>query len=117
MYLVARSIGAINIVEAGTSFGVSTIYLALAAGQNVKDGRGPVGATGMVIGTEKEPQKAAKARAIWEDAGHDEVARWIDLRVGDLRETLKQDLPETIDMLLLDSKFLIQTKIVIPPTY
>jgi predicted O-methyltransferase YrrM len=103
VYLAARSIGAVNIVEAGTSFGVSTMYLALAVGQNVHDGRSSSSA-GKVIGTEKEPEKAAKARSIWNEAGHEEVAKWIDLRVGDLRTTLKADLPETIDMLLLDSE-------------
>jgi predicted O-methyltransferase YrrM len=94
----------VNIVEAGTSFGVSTIYLALAVGQNVRDGRAAPGKSGKVIGTEKEPEKAAKARSIWNEAGHEEVARWIDLRVGDIKETLQTDLPEAIDMLLLDSK-------------
>ncbi|KAL3956872.1 hypothetical protein ACCO45_009718 [Purpureocillium lilacinum] len=90
MYLLARGMGARNIVEAGTSFGVSTIYLALAVGQNV-------------IATEQEPTKAAKAREHWKQAG-DEVEPWIELREGDLRETLKvaEGMPEQIDMLLLD---------------
>src|SRR3954453_19986538 len=39
IYLLARSLGACNVVEAGTSFGVSTIYLALAVGQNVAQGK------------------------------------------------------------------------------
>ena len=34
VYQLARAIAARNIVEVGTSFGVSTIYLALAVGQN-----------------------------------------------------------------------------------
>lgn len=107
MYLLARSIGAKNIVEAGTSFGVSTIYLALAVGQNVADLRASTGqaVTGKVIGTEKEPVKAARARDHWKQAG-DEVEPWIEVREGDLRETLKveEGMPEEIDMLLLDSK-------------
>ncbi len=100
-YLLARSIGARNIVEAGTSFGVSTIYLALAVAQNTAPGQ-----TGKVIATEKEPVKAERARRHWKEAG-DEIEPWIDLRVGDLRETLKveEGMPEEIDMLLLDSKF------------
>ncbi|KAI5463570.1 S-adenosyl-L-methionine-dependent methyltransferase [Mariannaea sp. PMI_226] len=104
MYLLARSIGARNIVEAGTSFGVSTIYLALAVGQNVADlKRDGKNVTGKVIGTEKEPTKAAKAREHWKEAG-DEIEPWIEVREGDLRETLKVDegMPEEIDMLLLD---------------
>lgn len=109
VYLLARSIGATNIVEAGTSFGVSTIYLALAVGQNVTDANrdlapGARPNTGKVIATEKEPTKAARAKAHWKEAG-DEVEPWIELREGDLLETLRveEGTPETIDLLLLDS--------------
>ncbi|KAK7421184.1 hypothetical protein QQX98_002313 [Neonectria punicea] len=105
MYLLACSIGARNVVEAGTSFGVSTTYLALAVGQNVAAVQAETGepATGKVIGTEKEPTKAARARDHWKQAG-DEVEPWIELREGDLRETLKveEGMPGEIDMLLLD---------------
>jgi predicted O-methyltransferase YrrM len=110
LYLLARSIGARNVVEAGTSFGVSTIYLALAVGQNVTSlrakGSSAGNITGKVIATEKEPSKAAKAREHWKEAG-DEVEPWIELREGDLLETLKvtEGLPESIDLLLLDSKY------------
>ena len=107
VYLLARSMGALNIVEAGTSFGVSTMYLALAVGQNVAQAKasGGVVATGKVIGTEKEPTKAARAREYWKEAG-DEVEPWIELREGDLLETLKveEGMPEQIDLLLLDSR-------------
>ncbi|UNI22231.1 hypothetical protein JDV02_008138 [Purpureocillium takamizusanense] len=116
MYLLARAMGARNIVEAGTSFGVSTIYLALAVGQNVADARAAAAVEadqgkkaaalvggGKVIATEQEPTKAAKAREHWKQAG-DEVEPWIELREGDVRETLKvaEGMPEEIDMLLLD---------------
>ncbi|EWY79947.1 hypothetical protein FOCG_17863 [Fusarium oxysporum f. sp. radicis-lycopersici 26381] len=105
MYLLARSMGAKNIIEAGTSFGVSTIYLALAVGQNVADARATTGTsvTGKVIATEKEPTKIARARDYWKQAGN-EVEPWIELREGDLRETLKvaEGMPEQVDMLLLD---------------
>ncbi|OCK94749.1 S-adenosyl-L-methionine-dependent methyltransferase [Cenococcum geophilum 1.58] len=110
LYLLARSIGARNIVEAGTSFGVSTIYLALAVGQNAADPQSNLvaGAEGMttrgkVIATEKEPTKAARAREHWKEAGS-EVEPWIELREGDLLETLRvpDSLPEEIDLLLLD---------------
>lgn len=107
MYLLARSTGARNIVEAGTSFGVSTIYLALAVGQNVAAEKAAGrSVTGKVIGTEKEPTKADRARKHWGEAG-EEVEPWIDLRVGDLLETLKvgEGMPDEIDMLLLDSEF------------
>lgn len=104
MYLLARSIGARNIVEAGTSFGVSTIYLALAVGQNVGASGGA--GNGKVIATEKEASKAAKAREYWKEAG-EEVEPWIEVREGDLLETLRveEGMPDVIDMLLLDSGF------------
>src|SRR5574341_1444297 len=65
LYLLARSIGARRIVELGTSFGISTIYLAAA----VHDGGG-----GRVIGTELEPTKHARAVQHLAEAGLSEVA-------------------------------------------
>jgi predicted O-methyltransferase YrrM len=99
VYLLLRSIGARYVVEAGTSFGLSTIYLALAVGQNAANQN----AAGKVIATENEPVKANRAREHWKKAGGD-IEKWIELREGDLRETLKTDLPEQVDFLLLDSK-------------
>lgn len=99
VYLLLRATGARFVVEAGTSFGVSTIYLALAVGQNAA----LLDAPGKVIATENEHTKAIRARQHWKRAG-DEVEKWIELREGDLRETLKTNLPESIDFLLLDSK-------------
>merc|ERR1711977_710205 len=92
IYLLARSLGARNVVEAGTSFGVSTIYLALAVGQNMAQGKNSLEATtiaGKVIATEKEHAKAVRAREYWKEAG-DEVEPWIELREGDLLERLKR---------------------------
>lgn len=107
IYLLARSMGALNIVEAGTSFGVSTIYLSLAVGQNVADSRtAGRSVSGKVIGTEKEPSKVARAREYWKEAG-DDIERWIEVREGNLLETLQEEkgLPDEIDMLLLDSRY------------
>ncbi|PKS08378.1 hypothetical protein jhhlp_005322 [Lomentospora prolificans] len=97
VYLLLRNSGARYVVEAGTSFGVSTIYLALAVGQNAS----AQNSTGKVIATENEAHKAARARENWKKAGS-EVEPWIELREGDLRETLKTDLPEQVDFVLLD---------------
>jgi len=86
--LCARSIGARTIVEFGTSFGISTIYLAAA----VKD------LGGKVIGSELESSKAEQARANLEEAG---LADYADIRIGDALETLK-DVEGPVDLLFLD---------------
>ncbi|RFU81905.1 hypothetical protein TARUN_285 [Trichoderma arundinaceum] len=99
VYQLARATGARNIAEIGTSFGVSTIYLALAVGSNLD----LLGGEGKVIATEKEHTKALRARQYWKEAGDDLVARHIDLREGDLLETLKSNIPQ-IDLVLLDSQ-------------
>ena len=88
-YQLCRAGNARRIVEIGTSYGVSTLYLAAA----VRDNGG-----GVVIGTEYEPQKARAARAHFEQAG---LSRYIDLREGDLRETLRQ-IDGPVDFMLMD---------------
>ncbi|KAL4988851.1 S-adenosyl-L-methionine-dependent methyltransferase [Aspergillus falconensis] len=95
-YQLITAMGATNVVEAGTSFGVSTIYLALA----VAKAKAATGKPGVVIATEKEKQKAQIAREYWRQCGA-EIEREIDLREGDLLETLKENLPQ-VDLLLLD---------------
>ena len=89
LYLTARAIGATKVVEFGTSFGISTIYLAAAVRDN---GRGEV------IGSEIEASKAQVARANLEAAG---LGAHADVRLGDAMQTLR-DLPEPIDLVLLD---------------
>ncbi|CAK7207426.1 hypothetical protein SEUCBS139899_010236 [Sporothrix eucalyptigena] len=96
VYSLLRAINATTVVEAGTSYGVSTIYLALAAAANAAGS----GKKARVVATEHEPAKATQARAHWDECGP-AVSDVIDLRVGDLRETLKTDL-EDVDFLLLD---------------
>jgi len=88
-YMIARSIGARRIVEFGTSFGISTIYLASA----VRDNGG-----GVVIGSELQPTKLERARAHLAEAGLGDLA---EIRGGDARETLK-DPGGTVDLVLLD---------------
>lgn len=94
-YLLCRAINARRIVEFATSFGVSTIYLAAA----VRDSVLAIGGSGVVIGTEVEPTKAAAAKSNFVEAG---LAEFIELREGDARETLK-DTGGPVDLLLLDS--------------
>ena len=88
-YMLARALNARHIVEFGTSFGISTIYLACA----VRDNGG-----GRVIGTERVAAKAERARAHLEEAG---VSEWVEIRGGDAPGSLAE-LPEPIDMLLND---------------
>jgi predicted O-methyltransferase YrrM len=88
-YSLCRALNAKRIVECGTSFGVSTLYLAAA----VRDNGG-----GTVIATEYEPSKAAIAREHFAQAG---LSQFVDLREGDLRETLKR-IEAPVDFLLMD---------------
>jgi len=88
-YGLCRAIGARRIVELGTSYGVSTLYLAAA----VRDNGG-----GVVIGTEYEAEKARAARANFAAAG---LEAFIDLREGDLLQTLKT-VEGPIDFALFD---------------
>jgi len=88
-HLMCRALGAKRVVEVGTSFGVSTLYLAAALRAN---------GGGVVIGTEHEPGKAARAREIFAEAG---LADLIDLREGDLRDTLKM-IEGPVDFVLVD---------------
>ena len=88
-HLMCRSLRATRVVEVGTSFGVSTLYLAAALRAN---------GGGTVIATEHEPAKAAAARATFAEAG---LAGLIDLREGDLRETLKV-IEGPVDFVLMD---------------
>jgi predicted O-methyltransferase YrrM len=90
LYMLARSTSARTIVEFGTSFGISTLHLAAA----LRDNGG-----GRLITSEFEPSKAARAKANLEAAG---VIDLVEIREGDALATLSVDLPETIDLVLLD---------------
>jgi predicted O-methyltransferase YrrM len=90
LYILARSSQAKSIVEFGTSFGISTLYLAAA----LRDNGG-----GRLIGTEFEATKAAQAQENVAAAGlHDLV----EIREGDALETLASGLPKSVDLVLLD---------------
>jgi predicted O-methyltransferase YrrM len=90
LYMLARSSGAKSIVEFGTSFGISTLYLAAALRDN---------GAGRVVTTEFEPSKVARARAHLKAGGLDDL---VEIREGDALKTLAADLPAAIDLLLLD---------------
>jgi len=90
LYILARSSRARAIVEFGTSFGVSTLHLAAA----LRDNGG-----GSLIGSEFEPTKVAQARTNIVAAGLDDL---VEIRAGDALKTLARDVPEPIDLVLLD---------------
>src|SRR5437660_1774347 len=71
-YQLCRANDARCIVEAGTSYGVSTLYLAAAVRDNVRRS----GGSGMVVGTEYEPAKVHAAGDHFEQAG---LSTFIDL--------------------------------------
>ena len=77
-----------NIVEFGTSFGISTLFLA----------QGALETGGRIVTTELIESKAAKAQENFKEAGVDQL---IEVKVGDALDTLK-DYKEPIDLLLLD---------------
>lgn len=93
-YVLCRSLHAQRVVEFGTSFGVSTIYLAAAVRDNAR-----TGTRGVVIGTEIEPTKAAVARANLAEAG---LSDYVEVREGDAVQTLR-DIGGPADFLLMDS--------------
>ena len=90
LYMLARSSKARMIVEFGTSFGLSTLYLAAA----LRDNGG-----GRVITSEFEPSKVARARHNLTAGG---LIDLVEIREGDALQTLRTDLTDTVDLLLLD---------------
>ena len=90
LYMLARAVRARTIVEFGTSFGLSTLHLAAA----LRDNGG-----GRLITSEFEPSKVARARENLTAGGFIDL---VEIREGDALQTLAVDLPETIDLLLLD---------------
>lgn len=90
LYTLARAMGARVVVEFGTSFGLSTLHLAAA----LRDNGG-----GRLITSEFEPSKIARAQTHLAQAG---LADLVEIRAGDAIETLSRDLPEAVDLVLLD---------------
>ncbi len=93
LYICTRARNSERVVEFGTSFGISTIYLACA----LRDNGG-----GTVIGTELEPSKAARAQQNLTAAG---VAEHVEIRVGDALDTLRDGVGGPIDVVHLDGAF------------
>jgi predicted O-methyltransferase YrrM len=90
LYMLVRGANARNIVEFGTSFGISTLHLAA----GLRDNGG-----GRLITTEFESSKVARARENLTAGG---LIDLVEIREGDALQTLKAGLPEIVDLLLLD---------------
>jgi predicted O-methyltransferase YrrM len=86
--ILARSMKAPNILELGTSFGYSGIWLADAARAT----------GGRLVTMELSAEKSAYAREMSKKAG---LADFVDFRVGDAVEMIEK-LPHGIDFVLVD---------------
>jgi predicted O-methyltransferase YrrM len=92
MYALIRASRPSTIVEFGTSFGISTIFLAAAVRDN---------GIGKVITTEFIAEKVATARLNLTEAG---LVDLIEFRAGDAIQTLQEPLPGPVDFLFLDGE-------------
>jgi predicted O-methyltransferase YrrM len=89
LYSLVRASRPDTVVEFGTSFGISTIYLAAAVTDN---------GTGHVVTTELSDRKVKAAQSNLEEAG---VAAAVTILAGDARETLAT-VSGPIGLVLLD---------------
>jgi len=89
LYALVRASRPETVVEFGTSFGISTLYLAAAVADN---------GTGRVLGTELSAAKITAAQANLAEAG---LASLVTLLAGDARQTLAA-IPGPIGLVLLD---------------
>ena len=89
LYALTRAVRPATVVEFGTSYGISTIYLAAAVSDN---------GAGQVVSTELSQKKIDQAQQNLRDAGVDGP---VTLLAGDARETLAA-VPGPVGLVLLD---------------
>ena len=89
IHMICRSAKAGNILEIGTSYGVSTIWLAWAASAF----------NGKITTIEIDPDRAKAAQENFRKAG---LSQWINVMVGDARHVVK-DLKDPIDLVFIDT--------------
>ncbi|GAA4709321.1 O-methyltransferase [Phytohabitans rumicis] len=89
LYTLVRASRPTTVVEFGTSFGISTVYLAAAIADN---------GAGRVFGTELNPAKVTAVRANLDEAG---LGDRVTILAGDALDTLA-DIPGPIGVVLLD---------------
>jgi len=97
LYLIGRAIQAKRVIEFGSSFGISTIYLATAVRDNSGSGSN---LPAQVIGSEMEPHKCAEATRNLQAAGLSDIARILP---GDALETLRA-IEAPVDLVFLDGR-------------
>src|SRR4051794_19234482 len=88
LFLLARSINAKTVFEAGSAIGYSTIWWARAVGEG-----------GRVIYTDGSKQNAEEARRNFEKAG---VEERVDVHVGDALEVLSEQKNSAFDVIFND---------------
>ena len=86
--ILVRAVGARRVLELGCATGYSAIYLA----------RGLAGGEGKVLTVENNPERAARARSNFVDAG---VAGLVEILEGDAAEILAA-MGEPVDLIFLD---------------
>jgi predicted O-methyltransferase YrrM len=89
LYILVRAKRPTTIVEFGTSYGISTLYLAAAVADN---------GMGSVVSTELNSAKVAAARANLVEA---RLSDYVEILAGDAMTTLN-DIRGPIDLVLLD---------------
>src|SRR4051812_15971246 len=89
--VLVRALGARDVLEIGTSNGVSTLYLA--------DALAATG--GRLVSVELEPDRTAMARANLERAGLDTV---VELRIQDAADALRDSSEDAWDLVFLDAE-------------
>jgi len=89
LYQTVRAVRALTVVEFGSSYGVSTIYLAAGLRDN---------GDGVVVSSELVEEKAETARRNLVAVGLD---HYVDIRSGDARQTLSEP-GGPVDVVLLD---------------
>lgn len=97
LYLIARAIRARRIVEFGSSFGISMLYLAAAVRDNYPAESAPAA---QVIGSDMEERKVAAARKNIQDA---ELSDLVTILQGDALQTL-QSVEGPLDLAFLDGR-------------
>jgi predicted O-methyltransferase YrrM len=91
LHLLVRALGARDVLELGTSNGVSTLWLA--------DALAPAG--GRLVSVEIDAERSRAARANLERAGLEAV---VELRTGDATEALRDSPDAAWDVVFLDAE-------------